>query len=185
MPFIRIMAVVALVFSGVHAGFAPAQNTALVSSIAADPTLGQLTHTGNNADIIAAAYNLTASPQFTVWKTKLMEVDLEANTSPEGTVWSWTIYIGRSQAERDAYRQMFNKGVINPALPQVQAAFTDIFSGAGGQAQRTHALAMMKRDATRVEKLFATGTGSLASPATLTFEGVIQGHDILVAWGMD
>ena len=36
---------------------------------------------------------------------------------------------------------------------------------------RTHITAMSKRKATRLEKIFATGTGTLASPGTLVVEG--------------
>ena len=37
--------------------------------------------------------------------------------------------------------------------------------------------AAMKRQATRAEKALSTGTGSDASPATLTWDGFISGYD--------
>jgi hypothetical protein len=38
-----------------------------------------------------------------------------------------------------------------------------------------------KRAATRAEKLFSTGTGSTASPATMAFEGVVTYQDVSAA----
>ncbi len=42
---------------------------------------------------------------------------------------------------------------------------------------------MWKRTATRGEKVFATGTGSDASPATLNYEGAISYNDVKDAMG--
>jgi hypothetical protein len=69
-------------------------------------------------------------------------------------------------------------------LPNVRQAFTDIFSGTGNAAtNRTHLQAVSKRAANRLEKLFATGTGSLASPATMTVEGSISYDEVMRAMG--
>jgi len=119
-----------------------------------------------------------------VWRTRVAEQEITSQVSAEGTVWSWTTYINRSAAERDGWARMFNGTyTINPSLPQVRAAFADIFSGAAQIAigQRTHLAAISKRPANRGEKIFVTGTGTLASPGLLGFEGTIGEYDVVVA----
>lgn len=155
------------------------QLASLKADIIADAVLNAIPNTPDGAFQIAAAYNLTASPDFWVWRTFIAQHELVSVTSPDGTTWSWTIYIARSQGERDGWREMFaDTGGINAALPNVRQGLNDIFSGGTGAAQRTHLLAMGRRKSTRAEKLFATGTGSTASPATMTFEGNLTFQDI-------
>ena len=72
-------------------------------------------------------------------------------------------------------------GGISPVLADHRAFFDDIFSGAGGATTRAALLALWKRVASRVERLFATGTGSDASPGTLVFEGAIDVNDVSLA----
>lgn len=154
----------------------PAQLATLKTNILANQDTTTL-YTDGNLQGLADLYNAAASPAFVVWKRELSRHDILTQTSPTGTVFSWAggAYITRSQGERDAFREMFNDtGTVNPALPTMQAAFNDIFSGSGGADNRAHILAMSKRAATRLEKLFATGTGSDASPATMVIEGPID-----------
>lgn len=159
-----------------------AQRATLKASIDADPVLSLLPNTNAAADQIAAAYNTPASPDWIVWKTLLTEHQIVEQTSSASTVWSWTDYINRSQAERDAWVRMFNGTFsINPSIAQVRQGIADIFSGPSGANQRTHLLAMGKRKATRLEKLFTTGTGSDASPANLVTEGLLTQDDVTTA----
>jgi hypothetical protein len=72
-------------------------------------------------------------------------------------------------------------GGVAPFLASIRAFFDDIFSGAGGTNTRAALLVLWKRLASRVEQLFATGTGSDAVPATLGFEGPISVNDVEAA----
>lgn len=133
-----------------------------------------------NGDTAGATdfYNADASPDYWVWKNLLTEHQITDETSVDGTVWSWTLYINRSQGERDAWVRMFNGTYsINPSIPQVRSAIADIFSGATGAAQRTHLLAMGRRKASRIEKLFAAGNGTTASPSNMGFVGPAKPSD--------
>jgi hypothetical protein len=133
---------------------------------------------------IADAYDLAASPPFWVWKTRLTEDEIYQAPSVDATTWSWPDYIARSVAEKAAWAQMFSvTGAVNPSLPNTRQGIADIFSGAGGAAQRTHLLAMGRRTALRIEKLFATGTGSTGAPGVMAFEGAITYLDIAHAFG--
>ncbi len=161
----------------------PEQSTLLKDYILSVPALAAMSSgPGTDFSGLANALNVLASPSFIVTKTALSRHDILTATSDESTVFTWAggAYITRSQGERDAFREMFNStGTVNPALPSITAAFADIFSGSGGASNRTHITAMSKRKATIAEKALAVGTGSLASPAIMNFEGVVNVGDIV------
>lgn len=160
----------------------PAQLQTLKTYILADPTLGPLTSgPGTDYGAIAAAMSADASPDFWIYRSALSRHEILTGTGPDGTTFAWAggAYITRSQGERDAFREMFNStGAINPALPSIQAAFADIFSGAGGVGNRTHITGMARRKATLVEKVLSTGNGAVATPATATYEGGLSISDV-------
>lgn len=126
---------------------------------------------------IAAWYNGTASPNFTVWRTNVPVSDCKKATT-------WTEFIGRSQGERDAWQFMLSNGILNAADSNVRQGILDIFSGPSGATTRAALTAIAKRLATFAEKLFATGTGSDGSPATMSFEGAISFQDVSQARGL-
>jgi hypothetical protein len=135
---------------------------------------------------VAAMYNLAASPDFWVWRTSVTKDELVGSVSVDGTTFSWTGtgYITRSQGERDAFNTMFSSaGIVNPSLSNVRQAWTDIFSGATAPApaNRTHLSTVSRRKAIRFERLYATGTGSTASPGTMVIEGQVSGQTIETA----
>jgi len=154
------------------ANLTPAQLATLKSDMAAN-------FPGLPDEEAAAAYNVAASPDYWVWRNLVTESEVYESPSVDGTFWSWTIYIARSQAEREAWRQMVSmRGGLKPSLANVRIGVADIFSGAGGAAQRTHLLTVGRRKATRGEKLFAAGTGSTADPATMAVEGLITATNV-------
>ena len=166
-----------------------AQLAALKAHVAANtntiqlgPDVVQIKDTPNSPDAnneVAAWYNGNASPDFWAWRTFVADTEVYETTTADATTWSWTIFIGRSQGERDAWRQMnMRSGGINPSLLNVRNGVADVFSGAGGAAQRTHLLAIGRRVATNAEKLFSTGIGTTVSPATMGREGNVSGGDV-------
>lgn len=162
------------------------QFTTLKNDILADPVLSTFPHNSDGAFAVADLYALNAVPDFWVWRTDVTKEELTNSTSVDGTTFSWTGagFIARSQGERDAWRELFNiKGMVNAALPQVRNAFLDIFSGATAPApaNRAHLATIARRMANRAEKLFATGAGSTASPATMSFEGRLSYQEVLTA----
>lgn len=162
----------------------PAQLVTLKAFINTNPAWVALPLTNAAGQMIADELNALASPAFVVERTVLTKHEIITGTSSGGTTFAWAgaAYITRSQGERDAFREMFNStGSVNPSLPSIKAAFLDIFSGAGGLPNRTHIIALSKRRASLVEKLFATGTGTDAAPATLVYEGVLPGDMVVQA----
>lgn len=154
----------------------PQQLTTLKNSIAADPVLNAKPNNSDGAFDIAAAYNLPASPSFTVWKTKVVVAEI-------GDKFNGAELAGLTTANQSRLQTIavYSAQGLNPSLPDRRAAFDDIFSGAGGALTRANLLALWKRLATRGERLYATGTGSDASPGTLVFEGQITIDDVIAA----
>lgn len=149
-----------------------AQLATLRADILADPVLSAMPNTQEAAWNIAVIYNTNASPNFTVWKTN---VPIETvGRAFNGAEWAGMSSLNHTRLQTVAQYNSY----VNPSLQDIRAMFDDIWSGAGGANTRTNLLALWKRLATRVEKLFATGTGSDASPGTMTFEGQISYQDV-------
>jgi len=154
----------------------PAQLQTLKTDILADPALSSQPNTPDGNDAIARAYNANASPDFTVWKTNV-------TINEVGKKFNGTELAGLTTGNQTRLQTLaqYLAGGVNPSLPDNRAFFDDVFSGAGGTNTRANLLALWKRLATRAEKLFATGTGSNASPATMTWEGAISYQDVTAA----
>ena len=135
--------------------FTDAQALELVADIEADPSLSALPENSDSAEAIATAYNQPAQPPYWVWKTRLMTQDVYSVTTPEATTWSWTTYIQRSVAERDAWREMSQPGFINPSLANVRKGWDDIFSGAAGRDSAPDILTLCASGGHAGEALFA------------------------------
>lgn len=162
----------------------PDQRATLKAFILASPTLGPLA-TSFDYGAVADGLNALVSPAFVVWRSRILKHDVTDKVSPTGTSFVWGGatggYIARNQGERDCWRELWNSSLsVDPSLPNVRAAFDDIFSGSGAGAQnnKAHIAAHSKRSATLGEKVFAQGTGTDASPATLVVEGTYRAQDI-------
>lgn len=157
----------------------PALSTQQLQAVKADIAAnGDLNANPNNEDgnlAIANLYN-AAVPAFIVWKSmvKITEV---------GQAFDASELAARSTADNTRLQTLalFYGNGLNPALASNRAFFDDVFSGAGGVNTRAALLVLWKRPALRIEKLFATGTGTSVSPATLVIEGKITKDDILNA----
>ena len=134
----------------------------------ADPAAAAFMAAGNDTEL-AAWFNAPAAPKFTVWRSaytpdeKAAAIDvgitqLDALTASKRDSLLW--WAGRTH---------------NAALASTQAAMNDL---TGSQNTLKNALlAGAKRGASVAEKALASGTGSDAVPATLSFEGSINTND--------
>jgi len=156
-----------------------AQRIILHADAIAQPSL-ELAITNGDDQIIADFYNAIPTPSFIAWRTSVDKDEYQDQVSPTGTSFSWSGtggFIQRSPGELSAWRELFGvDNKVNPSQANVITAFNDIFSGSGAQAQnnRAHLLALSKRSTTLAEKLLATGAGSDAVPAKMTFEGIVS-----------
>ena len=118
-----------------------------------------------NLSTLADIYNAQASPVFTVWRSSLTAEQARAAVSGgDGLGQLDNLTVGK----RDALLWLF-EGTTQPG----NAAQRDAIQSLCGTQNTLKAAitAAQKRTASRIEKLFATGTGSDASPATLVVEG--------------
>ena len=148
-----------------------AQQQTLKAFIDGDPVLSTFPNTADGAFAVAALLNKAAVPDFFVWRTNVPTAD-----GKKAMV--WTEFIARSAGEREAWQFMLSNGTFNAADANVRQGILDIFSGPSGAQTRANLLAIATRLGTVAEKLFATGTGSQASPATMTCEGALSFQDV-------
>lgn len=154
----------------------PAQIATLKTAINAetDPTFVALRNAGATG-AMAEWFNQPHAT-FIVWKTQVGIVEIGNAIVSTELVGLTSINLQRLQTISD-----YSDGTLNPSLADRRAAFDDVFSGAGGTNTRPRLLALWKRFATRGERVFATGTGTSASPGTLVFEGAITDADVVQA----
>jgi hypothetical protein len=152
-----------------------AQLATLKAAINADGVLAALPNNSDTAIFIAQQFNANSSPVFTVWKTSVPIVEVGDN-------FSGTELAGLTTANNTRLQTIAAYSpTVNPSLADRRQFFDDVFSGAGGTITRPKLLALWKRPATRAEQLFATGTGSVPSPATLVFEGQVLPNEVEAA----
>jgi hypothetical protein len=149
----------------------PQQLATLKAAILAetDPTFATYRTNGQNT-LMANFYNVTATPAYYVWKATYTAEEKAA-----------AIDVGITQLDalagnkREVLLWWANRphDMRNPAA---QAAINDMTG-----SQNTLKNAMLdgaKRQVKRGERLYCTGTGSLAVPGATTFEGNVSDMDI-------
>ena len=120
-----------------------------------------------NLDCLEKLYNALASPAFVVWKT-----DLQPAEYREAIVWTEVDALTTGSKYRIwEWLTMGMTAPIDASKVNVRQGIADCW--ASNTTTRTNLLAAAKRNASRIEKLFATGTGSTASPAVMAVEGPI------------
>jgi hypothetical protein len=124
---------------------------------------------------MAAWLNQLTSPAWIVWRTNVepaeyrdaitwTEVDA-LTTGSKFRIWEWLT--------------MSMTAPIDFSRLNVRQGLQDCW--ASNTTTRTNLLAIAKRTATKAEKLFSTGTGTTATPATLGWEGMLSADDIVRA----
>lgn len=149
------------------------QMAALKADILLDPALAAEPMNSDGAFAIALAYNLPASPAFTVWRTSVQASEIMSN----GFVWTAVDSLTAGKAR--IWDWMTRYGSINPSKANVRQGMVDAFGA--GSAMANGITPHLKRLATRAERLFATGNGTDGSPGTMEFEGTLSYQDVEAA----
>jgi hypothetical protein len=151
----------------------------LKADILADPVLSALPMNSDGAWEIAAAYNQPAAVAHYVWATNTPVTDIMANG------FDWTLIDNLSVGKARIWEWMANLGYVNPSHANVRSGILAVFTGnsAATVAMRLGIFGHCQRLATRLEKLFATGTGTTVTdtgtgPATMAVEGQISYNEI-------
>lgn len=156
----------------------PAQLATLKAAIDADPVLSAMPMNSDGAFDIAAALNQVASPDFIVWRTKVLQDEITQNG------FTWTEVDNLTVGKARIWEWLFGNSdrSFNPSKSNVRAGIVECWSGTAGKlAVQAVVLGHCKRKATRAEKILATGTGSNASPATMSFDGNLSYQDVEAA----
>lgn len=155
------------------------QLATLKADILADPALNQLPNNSDGNFSIASAYNLLASPNYTVWKSTVPVNELTGQAG-----FDWTRVDNLTVGKARIWEFMTDVGLINPSLPNVRAGFEACFSVEVADGPTRQAIYNgSSRLATRAEKLFATGSGSPPTnhgvgPSQMGFEGSLSYQDV-------
>jgi hypothetical protein len=144
-----------------------------------DPTLGQLAPSADNAFAIAAALQAEASPAFVVWRTNVSGGEI-------GNAWIGNDIDGMSSLNMQRLQLLLAsspEGVFDMSRIDRRAGFENPFGSNQNNQSRVNMRAVWKRNASVIEKLLATGTGTTETPATMAFEGSISYHEIGTVMG--
>lgn len=115
-----------------------------------------------NHEAIAAWYAAPATPAFTVWKTAVDADEFRAQIV-------WPEVAALTDLKQRTLQGLLSGSRVIVSSQNIRDAFASIFSAG---ATLTALAAFAKRPANRLEKLFATGTGSNGSPGVLVVEEV-------------
>ncbi len=124
---------------------------------------------------IAEWYNRPTSPAFTVWRTAVTWDEIMLNGM------DWARVDNLSVGKARIWDWMFQNALraMNPAKANIRAGIDATWVGtAADLAVRASVYAHCKRAATAGERLYATGTGTEATPGTMTFEGQVSPGEV-------
>lgn len=151
----------------------PQQLAAVKAWVQADPVLNALPNTNVGNSVIAGALNAIASPDFIVWKTSVPIDDIMRNGM------DWARVDNLSVGKARIWDWMSRLGTLNPSKANIRSGIDATWVGtAADLAVRATVYTHCKRQATVLEKILATGTGSDATPATMGYEGAITTDEI-------
>lgn len=153
----------------------PAQQQTLKTYIDSVPEWAALPHNADTAFFIRDALAEPAAPAFVVWRTSVTQDEIMLNG------FDWTRVDNLSVGPARVWEWLFSNAArsINPSKPNVRAGIEAVWKGVQADLLvRAAVYTHCKRNASKVEKLFATGPGTMDDPATMTVEGAISYWDV-------
>ena len=127
---------------------------------------------------VAEWYNQVGANAPIVWKTSLQLEEITSNG------FDWVRVDNLSVGKARIWEWMFGneQKSINPSKPNIRAGIAEVWKGtAADLAVQATVLNHCKRGTSRIEALFAVGTGTAEAPATMGFEGLLTEMDISFA----
>ena len=156
----------------------PAQLQTLKAYIAADQVLAAYPQNTDGAYDIAIKLNLTAVPDYIVWRTSVSQDEIMLNG------FDWTRVDNLSVGAARVWQWMFDNGgkAFNPSKVNIRAGVDQVWKGtAPDLAVRAVVYTHCKRSASVFEKIFASGSGTDASPSTMALESPVSYQDVMTA----
>lgn len=161
-----------------------AQLATLKADILADNTFASQPHNSDGGSAIAAVYNTEAAPAYVIWRNNVTRNELQ-----QLDTFDWTQVDNLTVGKFRIWDTMFMRGESNvmafdPSKANVRAGIAACWVGnASLVAVQTAVLNACKINATRAQKLFATGTGTTLSPGTTAAPDPLASSDIIQAMG--
>jgi hypothetical protein len=110
----------------------------------------------------------TAVPQDEIMQNGFDWVQVDNLSVGKARIWEW-LFANENRT-------------MNPSKPNVRAGVDECWKGTTAMlAVRSAIYVHCKRPATRAEKVFATGTGTDAVPASMGWEGFVGDYDVVQA----
>lgn len=154
----------------------PAQLATLKAAILADPVLDAYPNNSDGAYDMAQFLNQLATPSYIVWRTAVDPDEIMRNGM------DWTRVDNLSLGKARIWEWMSRLGTFDPSKINIRAGIDAAWVGtAQDLAVRAIVYTHCKREATKAEKIFASGSGTDASPSTMTIEGLLPYSDIQAA----
>ena len=140
----------------------PSQLTALKSRVTFDQALAAFPNNSDGNYEIARLLNLEADPAWVIWRTNVTRREILQNG------FDWTRLDNLSVGKARIWADIFVDGYINPSKANVRTGIEAVWVGtAADLAVRAAVFGRCKANASRILKLFSTGTGTTNSPADL------------------
>lgn len=154
----------------------PAQLQTIKTFILSVPAWAALPVNSDTSYFIADELRKDAAPDFIVWKTDVSADEIMRNGM------DWARVDNLSVGKARIWDWMTRLGSFNAAKVNVRAGIDAAWvGGAADLAVRAQVYTHCKRKANILEKLFASGTGSDASPATMAVEGGLSYQEVQAA----
>lgn len=119
--------------------------------------------------------NVTSPDNFIVWKRSVTAEEIMQNG------FDWTRVDNLSVGKARIWEWMFQFGFVDPTKDNIRAGITACWTGTSADvAVRDAVFVHCKRPATVGEKLFATGTGTTLSPASMALgcDGLVTAQNV-------
>lgn len=158
----------------------PAQSAIVKAYVEAIPALMALPHNSDGAMAVSEYLQVEAAPVFIVWKTDASIKEIMSNGFDYTRVDNMTI--GKSRI----WEYLMHIDIINPSKETIRKGIDEAWLGQTGPEIVAHRAAIqvhLKRNATRLEKLLATGTGTTVAPATMGYEGELTYQNVQLVMG--
>jgi len=145
--------------------------------IASVPEWANLPQNSDTAFFIADELNKESPDSYVVWKTAVPVDEIMRNGL------DWTRVDNLTIGKARIWDWMTRLNTINPSKVNIRAGIDATWVGtAADLSVRAVVYTHCKRNASVVEKLFATGLGTIVSPSTMGYEGPLQYQEIITAW---
>ena len=153
------------------------QKQTLKTFVNANAEWAAMPQNSDTAYFLAQELNKPFATTFIVWRTNVDPNEIMRNGL------DWTRVDNLTNGKARIWDWMTRLNTLNPSKVNIRAGIDATWVGtAADLAVRAVVYTHCKRKASVVEKLFATGTGTDASPATMGYEGPMPYQEIITAW---